>query len=61
MNDEIFWKRPAPFNFEIVDEVREFKDEGKFPGMGSYHFYHKIDGRLVAMGVIDLTKSIMNS
>jgi len=53
--------RPAPYNFEKVDELREFKNEPVYPGEGSYHFYHRLDGKLVAMGVIDLTKTILNS
>ena len=53
--------RTAPFNFEKVDEVRTFKNEPVYPGVGSFHFYHRIDGKLVAMGVIDLTKTILNS
>lgn len=51
----------APFSYEKVDEHREFKDEGIYPGPGSYHFYHRIDGKLVAMGVIDITRSVLNS
>ncbi len=28
-----------------VDETfREFKDEGVFPGFGTFHMYHRIDG-----------------
>ena len=53
--------KPAPYSYEKVDETREFKDEPPYPGPGSYHFYHRIDGKLVAMGVIDLTKTILNS
>jgi len=60
-SDQSFVKRPAPFNWEIVDELREFKDEPVYPGYGSFHFYHRIDGKLVAMGVIDITKRILNS
>ena len=29
--------------------------------MGTYHFYHRIDGRLVAVGVCDITDSYFNS
>lgn len=33
----------------------EFKDEGVYPeAKGTYHFYHRIDGRLMAVGVIDI-------
>jgi len=41
----------------MVDETfREFKDEGVFPGYGTFHMYHRIDGKLVAMSVIDILK-----
>jgi hypothetical protein len=53
--------RPAPYNSDTIDDLREFKDEGIYPGYGSYHFYHRIDGKLVAMGVNDITKTILNS
>ena len=53
--------RSAPFNFEKVDEPKVFQDEGIYPGVGSFHYYHKIDGKLVAMGVNDITKSCLNA
>jgi hypothetical protein len=53
--------RTAPYNFSTVDEGRIFKDEGIYPGKGSFHFYHRIDGKLVAMGVNDITNSILNA
>jgi hypothetical protein len=53
--------RIAPYNFSTVDEGRKFKDEGIYPGKGSFHFYHRIDGKLVAMGVNDITNSILNA
>jgi arginine-tRNA-protein transferase len=39
----------------------EFNDEGIFPGFGTFHMYHRIDGKLVAVGVIDILKSLVNS
>jgi arginine-tRNA-protein transferase len=40
-----------------VDETfRQFKDEDVFPGYGTFHMYHRIDGRLVAVSVIDILK-----
>ena len=53
----------APINFEKVDDGRVFNEEGDgiYPGKGSYHFYHRIDGRLVAVGNIDLSTTILNS
>ena len=51
----------APINSDLVDVGREFKDQGINPGLGSFHFYHRIDGKLVAMGVNDITSTILNS
>ena len=51
----------APFNSDQVDVGRQFKDQGINPGLGSFHFYHRIDGKLVAMGVNDITSTILNS
>ena len=51
----------APYNYEKVDDGREYKEEAIYPGFGSFHYYHRIDGKLVAMGVIDITKSCLNS
>ena len=51
----------APYTFETVDEDREYKQEPVYPGLGSFHFYHRIDGKLVAMGVTDITNSVLNS
>jgi len=59
--DKHIAERPSPFNFETIDEGKEAKDEGVYPGFGSYHFYHRIDGKLVAVGNVDITKTIFNS
>ena len=37
-----------------IDTHRSFKDEGIYPGLGGFHMYHRIDGKLVAVGVIDI-------
>lgn len=35
--------------------MRTFKDEGIFPAkQGTYHMYHRLDGKLVAVGALDL-------
>jgi len=47
-----------------LDAHREFKLEGEGidPGPGSYHMYHRIDGKLVAIGIIDICpRSTLNS
>ena len=54
-------ERTAPYNWEGVDEGRESKNEGIYPGLGSWHFQHRIDGKLVAMGVNDFTNTVMNA
>jgi len=59
--DKFIHDRPAPYDSEEIDQGKTFQDEGLYPGPGSYHIYHRIDGKLVAMGVIDLTNSILNS
>lgn len=59
--DDYLKHRPAPTNFEYVDEDKEFKDEGLYPGKGAFHCYHRIDGKLVAVGVIDITNKMVNS
>lgn len=49
-------------NCSTIDETfREFKDEGIFPGHGTFHFYHRIDGKLVAVSVIDILKETLVS
>ena len=46
----------------IMDEIRERKDEGLFPSsFGSYHMIHKIDGKIFMVGVIDLTETCLSS
>ena len=52
---------PAPLNYEEIDEGIEFKDEGINPGLGTFHMYHRIDGKLVAVGNIDIMSTIFNS
>jgi len=48
---------PSLIDCQKVDETfREFKDEGVFPGFGTWHMYHRIDGKLVAVSVIDILK-----
>lgn len=46
---------------ETIDEGRQSKDEGLYPGLGSHHMYHRINGKLVAVGVIDIMNTAMSS
>ena len=52
---------PAPPEASQLEPMLDFKDEGVFPGLGTFHMYHRIDGVLVAIGIFDITNSIMNS
>ena len=46
---------------EIDSTFRVFKDEGKFPGFGTHHMYHRIDGKLIAVTVIDILPTVLVS
>lgn len=49
-------------NTKIDQNMHTWKDEGVYPhAMGTYHMYHRIDGKLVAFGVIDITNRFLNS
>jgi hypothetical protein len=46
----------------IDKKFREFKDEGVCPqSLGTYHMYHRIDGVIAAIGVLDITKTYVDS
>ena len=51
------------YKSKYVDrELHEWKDEGVYPeALGTYHMYHRIDGKLVAFTVIDICTRFMNS
>lgn len=53
----------CPFNDSTrIDGLRSFKDEGVWPEyFGSYHIHHRIDGRLVALNVWDITQNTLGS
>ena len=59
--DKFVAERPAPLDSKDIDVGKVFKDEGLYPGEGTFHIYHRIDGKLIGMGVIDITKSLLNS
>ena len=46
-----------------IDQFRTFNEggDGVYPGLGSFHIYHKIDGKVVAVGNIDISKTILNT
>jgi arginyl-tRNA--protein-N-Asp/Glu arginylyltransferase len=54
---------PSFYSSNKIDKKwHQYKDEGHYPtSLGTYHFNHRIDGKLVAVGVIDITKSYFNS
>ena len=56
-------KNHAIFSTGRIDKTfREFKDEGIYPvEKGTYHIYHRIDGKLAAVGVIDILSRYLNS
>ena len=44
------------------DDLRVIQDEGVFPKFrGGYHMLHRIDGELMAVGVLDLTHEALSS
>lgn len=44
-----------------IDSHIQFKNEGVFPGYGGFHMYHRIDGKLVAVGLLDICPTTINS
>ena len=44
-----------------IDGHRDTEDKGLFPGYGGFHMHHRIDGKLVAIGNLDLCRKSMNS
>lgn len=44
-----------------LDSHKSSKDQGLYPGLGGYHMYHRLDGKLVAVGLLDICTSVMNS
>lgn len=54
-------KRPYKDHCRI-DGDRIFKDEGVYPKyFGSYHLHHRIDGKLIAINVWDITENTLGS
>lgn len=56
-------KIAAPCNGLNLDDDKKFipDGEGIYGGLGSYHMYHRIDGKLVAVGVLDITDNILDT
>lgn len=66
--------KPSPWDDDIEPEVFEDESEHRSieetlkanevpypPTPGSYHMYHRIDGELVAIGIIEITEKYFNS
>lgn len=47
---------PSLPDSKYIDETFRDKNEdlGVYPGKGTFHMYHRIDGKLVAVNVIDI-------
>lgn len=61
INKTIAKERPR-FEEDRIDANRVFKDEGFYPeNSGTYHVHHRIDGRLFAVNVWDITKQTLGS
>ena len=46
----------------IDDSCRKFENHGVWPKyLGSYHMYHRIDGKLIAVGVLDYLPTMLSS
>lgn len=66
IDDMLMAEEPAARKGTDIDKLadRKFKDEGVLPGnrgKGAFHMYHKIDDKVVAIGVIDMTRKLLNS
>lgn len=59
--DRYFAERESGYGYETVDDGRELKDMGVYPGLGTFHYCHRIDGKLVAVGVNDITNTVLNA
>ena len=60
-NEEYRINRPSTLTHEGVNEGRTVDELGPNPGYGTIHFQHRIDGKLVGLGVNDITRSVMNA
>ena len=60
-SDKFMGEREAPLETLDIDKGKEFINEGLYPGKGTFHIYHRIDGKLIGMGVIDITNRLLNS
>jgi Putative arginyl-tRNA:protein arginylyltransferase len=59
--DSWYHESQAYLDFDQIDDQREIKNEGVSPGLGSFHMYHRINSKLVAVGEFDLTNKRMVS
>mmetsp|Transcript_29119 Transcript_29119/g.43884 ORF Transcript_29119/g.43884 Transcript_29119/m.43884 type:complete len:167 (+) Transcript_29119:92-592(+) len=51
---------PAPADGSKLYGPQKQVSEKRFPGLGTFHMYHRIDDLLVGVSVFDLTETCMN-
>ena len=52
---------PCPLSHLDISKFAKTGVLGVNPGFGTIHFQHRIDGKLVGLGVNDITSSVMNA
>lgn len=60
-NVQMAFSQSLPDYKNIDQTFRQFQDLGVYPGYGTFHMYHRIDGKLVAINVIDILKEVFVS
>jgi len=60
-NEQERIKTPSPINHLDIYKFTKPDALGVNPGFGTIHYQHRIDGKLVGLGVNDITSSVMNA